>query len=317
MIYKISNINCNKEQGQHFLSCIAMLRLNSIIITQFKNYQFSSFAFKERVIGICGLNGRGKTNLLDAIYYCCFTKSYFSKTDGLSIQFSNDGFRLEAASSISPKGGGNGEDHSEEYEKQIKQYEIVCIYKGAGKKEIFLNAVPYTKLSEHIGKFPAVMVAPDDIELITGGSEERRRFMDTVLSEMDADYLQHLIKYNKVLLQRNSLLKRFAEQGKTDWPLLEVLDEQLVEPGNSIHQKRKQTVISSKVESLNYCQTKIKNKRHDGWLKWRRKPISKVEIRSNLNQPKTIRQGKTADLINRAPKRITIKIKGQDICKLF
>ncbi|MBL0183073.1 MAG: DNA replication and repair protein RecF [Chitinophagaceae bacterium] len=217
-----------------------MLSLSKITLTQFKNYSHSSFSFKERVIGICGLNGRGKTNLLDAIYYCCFTKSYFAKTDGLNVRFDHDGFRLEAASSISPKGGGNGEDHSEEYEKQIKQYEIVCIYKGAGKKEIFLNAVPYTKLSEHIGKFPAVMVAPDDIELITGGSEERRRFIDTVLSQMDSDYLQDLIRYNKILQQRNSLLKRFAEQGKTDWPLLEVLDEQLMEPGNSIHKKREQ-----------------------------------------------------------------------------
>ena len=217
-----------------------MLFLSKITLTQFKNYSLSSFSFKERVIGICGLNGRGKTNLLDAIYYCCFTKSYFSKTDGQSIQFDNDGFRLEATSSISSNGGGDGEDRSEEYAKQIKQYEIVCVYKGAGKKDIFLNNVSYTKLSEHIGKFPAVMVAPDDIELITGGSEERRRFMDTVLSEMDAGYLQDLIKYNKVLQQRNSLLKRFAEQGKTDWPLLEVLDEQLMEPGNSIHQKRKE-----------------------------------------------------------------------------
>jgi len=199
-----------------------MLFLSKITLTQFKNYSFSSFSFTERVIGICGLNGKGKTNLLDAVYYCCFTKSYFTKIDGLNIQFENDGFRIEAKS-----------------DNANKADEIVCIFRGAGKKEILLNGVIYTKLSEHIGKFPAVMIAPDDIELVTGGSEERRRFIDTVISQMDAEYLQQLIIYNKVLLQRNSLLKRFAELGKTDWPLLEVLDEQLIAPGNFIYAKRK------------------------------------------------------------------------------
>jgi DNA replication and repair protein RecF len=200
-----------------------MLQINTIAITQFKNYSYTSFSFNERIIGICGLNGKGKTNLLDAIYYCCFTKSYFSKTDTLNTQFGMDGFRLEAST--------NDDD-------------IVFIFRGAGKKELLLNGVPYTKLSEHIGKFPAVMVAPDDIELITGGSEERRRFVDTVISQMDADYLQQLIQYNKVLQQRNSLLKRFAEQGKTDWPLLEVLDEQLIKPGNFIYTTRKNFTAS-------------------------------------------------------------------------
>jgi len=217
-----------------------MHHINKITITQYKNYNYAAFDFTERVIGICGLNGKGKTNLLDAVYYCCFTKSYFSKTDGLSVQFDKDGFRLEAASSISSEGGGHGEERSKEQRSNLaKRNEIICIYRGLGKKEFSLNGIPYTKLSEHIGKFPAVMVAPDDIELITGGSEERRRFIDTVISQMDAEYLSQLIQYTKVLQQRNSLLKRFAEQGKTDWPLLEVLDEQLMAPGKFIYGKRK------------------------------------------------------------------------------
>ena len=200
-----------------------MLFLSKIILTQFKNYRFSSFGFNERVVGICGLNGRGKTNLLDAIYYGCFTRSYFAKTDNLNILFDHDGFRLEA-----------------HFEKDKDVLKLTCINRLVGKKELLLNDVPYVKFSGHIGKIPAVMVAPDDIELITGGSEERRRFIDTVLSQMDADYLQQLITYNKVLQQRNSLLKRFAEQGKTDWSLLEVIDEQLIDPGNGIHERRKQ-----------------------------------------------------------------------------
>ena len=224
-----------------------MFFISKISLTQFKNYSFSAFNFTERVVGICGLNGKGKTNLLDAAYYCCFTKSYFTKIDGLNMQFGSDGFRIEAntmpkppppALSDSRREGGteHGGDKSEDVQKLN---EIVCIFRGIGKKEILLNGVAYTKLSEHIGKFPAVMIAPDDIGLITGGSEERRRFMDTVLSQMDATYLQQLVIYNKVLQQRNSLLKQFAVEGKTNWPLLEVLDEQLIAPGDIIYGKRK------------------------------------------------------------------------------
>lgn len=213
-----------------------MFFINKISLTQFKNYPFTTFDFTERVIGICGLNGKGKTNLLDAIYYCCFTKSYFTKVDGLNAQFDSDGFRIEAKlKPPPPPPSGGGTELSEDQ----KANEIVCIFRGTGKKEILLNSVGYTKLSEHIGKFPAVMIAPDDIGLITEGSEERRRFMDTVLSQMDANYLQQLVIYNKVLQQRNSLLKSFAEQGKTDWQLLEVLDEQLIAPGDFIFAKRK------------------------------------------------------------------------------
>lgn len=212
-----------------------MLRLTKIIITQFKNYSFSSFPFTERVIGICGLNGKGKTNLLDAIYYLCFTKSYFSKTDTLTIQFEKDGFRLEGSSPAHKK---------EVTANTSKNDQIVCIFRGTGKKEFLLNGVPYTKYSEHIGKYPCVMIAPDDIELITGTSEDRRRFIDTVLCQVDADYLQQLIIYTKVLQQRNSLLKRFAEQQKTDWPLLEVLDDQLLQPGKYIYGVRKEFAVS-------------------------------------------------------------------------
>jgi DNA replication and repair protein RecF len=193
--------------------------LSKITITQFKNYDLSSFSFTERVIGICGQNGKGKTNLLDAIYYLCFTKSYFTRNDVLTVQFSKEGFRLEG---------------------MFDEHRIVCIHRGTGKKEFYVDDTSYTKLSEHIGKFPAVMVAPDDVELVTGTSEERRRYIDTILSQANATYLHQLIIYNKILQQRNSLLKRFADTGNTDWPLLEVIDEQLVNPGNYIYQKRKE-----------------------------------------------------------------------------
>jgi len=200
-----------------------MLHLNKITLTQFKNYPSVSFEFTERVTGICGFNGKGKTNLLDAIYYLCFTKSYFSKSDLLNVQFNAEGFRLEGGLT------NNGKE----------DFNVVSIFRGAGKKEVLVNDVAYEKFSSHIGKFPCVMVAPDDIEMITGGSEQRRRFIDTVLSQMDAGYLQQLITYNKILLQRNSLLKSFADHKNRDMQLLQVLDTQLIQPGKEIYKKRK------------------------------------------------------------------------------
>jgi DNA replication and repair protein RecF len=98
--------------------------------------------------------------------------------------------------------------------------------------------MPYEKLAQHIGSFPAVIIAPDDVEIIIGGSELRRRYLDTVICQLDNDYLLQLITYNKVMQQRNSLLKRFAEQGRSDNELLEILDEQLIAPANIIFQKR-------------------------------------------------------------------------------
>ena len=198
-----------------------MLRLRKIIITHFKNYNFSSFEFSKNVIGICGLNGMGKTNLLDAIYYCCFTKSYFTSSDSLNINFEKDGFRLEG-----------------DFEKDGVIQKTTCINRGISKKEFSLNEVLYEKLAKHIGLLPAVIIAPDDVEIIIGGSDGRRRYLDSVICQLDNEYLQQLIIYNKVLLQRNSLLKRFAEQGKIDSELLEIINTQLVKPGTFIFEKR-------------------------------------------------------------------------------
>src|ERR1044072_6037814 len=113
-----------------------------IALTGYRNYESKTFHFDQRIIGICGLNGKGKTNLLDAVNYLCFTKSYFSKSDALNVQIGADGFRLE------------GEISSASSEMQ----KVVCIYRNNGKKELYLNDVAYDKFSSHIGKFPCVMI---------------------------------------------------------------------------------------------------------------------------------------------------------------
>ena len=168
-----------------------------------------------------GNNGSGKTNLLDAIYYSCFTRSYFSHTDAMNTQSGTTGFRLQAS-----------------FEKEGEELEVISIYRGGNKKEISLNGIPYEKFSQHIGVLPVVMIEPDDVELISGGSEIRRKFFDTLISQLNPAYLQSLIRYNKVLQQRNSLLKNWNNQPSYD--LLDALDHQLAEPGNLIYQARKQ-----------------------------------------------------------------------------
>ena len=206
-----------------------MLHLDKIRLTQFKNYKNSTFQFDERVTGICGLNGKGKTNLLDAIYYLCFTKSYFSKAENFNIEFGTDGFRIEGSLTKTIEAENPGE-----------HFKFVATHKPLNKKEVYLNDVPYEKFSHHLGKFPCVMIAPDDVEIITGNSDERRKFIDTVLSQTDPVYLQQLILFNKILLQRNSLLKSFTEQGNADLTLLDVLDQQLASPNQFIFERRKE-----------------------------------------------------------------------------
>lgn len=198
------------------------MQLQQLKLTQYKNYYIDHFNFEEPVIGITGRNGVGKTNLLDAIHYLCFTKSYFTNSDTANVQLGQQGFRLEGV-----------------FTKEGEPYKITCILRAQNRKEIRCNDIEYEKFSQHIGLFPCVMIAPDDVDLIIGGSESRRRFLDTLLAQINAPYLQQLIVYNKVLQQRNSLLKQYAETRRLDTALLDVLDAQLVEPGQAIFDERR------------------------------------------------------------------------------
>ncbi len=198
-----------------------MLFLHKIIITHFKNYEVSTFDFEKSVTGICGLNGKGKTNLLDAIYYSCFTKSYFPGSDTLNIKFNQEGFRIDTQFTLNQK-----------------QLQVVTVNKINSKKEIYVNDVPYEKLSSHLGLLPVVIVAPDDINIINGSSDGRRKFTDAMMSQLDAEYLQSLIQYNKILAQRNSLLKSMASGKMNDSGLLDILDSQMIYPAQQIFNKR-------------------------------------------------------------------------------
>lgn len=211
--------------GDDISYCIftALLQINSISLVQFKNYLQRSISFNSRIVGISGPNGIGKTNLLDAIYYLCFTKSYFTRSDAVNALSGTGGFRIEGV-----------------IVKQDEEYKTVCILRETGKKEFLINDDPYEKFSLHVGKFPCVFIAPDDIRMITEGSEERRRFADAILSQLDPEYLQRLMNFNKLLQQRNSYLKSCAETRTHDTKLLDVYDEQMSKDGNYIFKKRKE-----------------------------------------------------------------------------
>jgi DNA replication and repair protein RecF len=198
-----------------------LLSLNRLSLTQFRNYDRRDFGFTERVVGICGPNGVGKTNLLDAIHYLCFTRSYFSRTDAGSVKTGSGGFRIEGDWSVG-----------------MEKLNTVCILRENGKKEFLVDREPCARFSTHVGRLPVVFIAPDDIGLITNGSEDRRKFMDTLLSQLDAKYLQMLIRYNRILSERNSFLKQAAAHPHGDLDLLDVFDEQLAEAGQWIFTER-------------------------------------------------------------------------------
>lgn len=192
---------------------------------------------RERVIAIVGKNGIGKTNLLDAIYSLGFTKSYFGKTDSMSVQHGFMGFNVT----------GNFSFFTE-------KKEISLILRENNKKELSVNKTPISPFSDHIGKFPMVFIAPDDVELINGSSEGRRRLIDTILSQTDHGYLMHLIRYNKTLTERNKYLKQAVFQGQTDHVLIDSFDDMLVQDGIPILKKRYDflQLFTQKVQEL-YC----------------------------------------------------------------
>lgn len=193
--------------------------LESISLVQFKNYSYQHFSFDTPVIAIIGKNGSGKTNLLDSIYYLCFTKSYFNSKEINNVQRTTDGFRIE----------GNFIDEGD-------ANKIICIYRDQ-KKSLTNNGKNYEKLSQHIGFQSAVMIAPDDINIINGYSENRRKFIDGLLSQMDAEYLTTLLSYQKYLAQKQNYLKNTYPISKD---LLQIYNDQIYLLGLQLFKKRKE-----------------------------------------------------------------------------
>lgn len=196
--------------------------LQKISIVNFKNIESQTFDFQEKINCFVGNNGVGKTNVLDAIYYLSFTKSYFNSVAVQNIKHGEGFFMIE----------GN-------YLLNDRNEKIVCSLKKGQKKVLKRNEKAYGKFSEHIGQFPLVIISPADRDLVTEGSDTRRKFIDGVISQQNKTYLQDLIAYNKVLSQRNALLKYFAANRTFDALNLSVYDEQLANYAAKIYEVRK------------------------------------------------------------------------------
>lgn len=193
-----------------------MSYLNSISLVQFKNYANKKFNFRSALVAITGANGSGKTNLLDAIYYLCFTKSYFNSREQYNIQRGEVGFRIEGV-----------------FAAKEQHCTISCIWRD-GKKVMSANNVPYAKLSEHIGQYTAVMIAPDDIKIINETADHRRKYVDGILGQQHPEYLAALLQYQKTLAQKNAYLKTVFPSEE----LLDVYDVQLAKTAEVLVQYR-------------------------------------------------------------------------------
>jgi DNA replication and repair protein RecF len=217
--------------------------LQKISLANFKSYEYQTFEFSERVNCIVGENGTGKTNLLDAIYFLALTKSSISNQDALSINHEAEYMMVEGEFEMSCE----LRVVSCELEKsQITNHKLqlitISLQRGQ-KKAVLRDKKAYERISEHIGKFPVVMLSPNDTDVIRDGSEERRKFFDGVMAQLDTEYLENLLQYNRLLLQRNSLLKQFAERNYVDDLLLDIYSDPLVEVGLKLYQARHQFII--------------------------------------------------------------------------
>ncbi len=196
--------------------------LKSLSLVNYKNFESQTFTFNEKINCFVGNNGVGKTNVLDAIYHLAFGKSYFNPIAVQNIKHDQEFFVVQG-----------------HYDKDDKPEKIVVSLKRGQKKVIKRNGKAYEKFSEHIGFLPLVIISPADRDLIIEGSSTRRKFIDTVISQSDKNYLTQLISYNKVLAQRNALLKYFALNHTFNKDTLEVYNIQLSEYGTLIFEKRR------------------------------------------------------------------------------
>jgi len=200
------------------------MHLHRLTLHNFKNYPEAEFLFSEKINCFVGNNGVGKTNLLDAIHYLSFCKSYFNPSDTQNIRHDTDFFAI----------------HGNYFRLNDSPEQLQCIQKRNQRKKFLYNKKEYDRLADHIGLFPLVMISPSDRDLINDGSELRRRYIDSVISQFDKIYLDDLINYNKALNQRNALLKSFAERRHFDSEALEIWNDQLAHLGTTIFQRRKQ-----------------------------------------------------------------------------
>ena len=196
--------------------------LKKLSLVNYKNFDSRDFEFDSKINCFVGDNGRGKTNAMDAIYHLCFGKSYFNPVASQNIRYGQGFFVIEGLFSL-----------------KEREEKIVCSFKKGAARLIKRNDKTYDRISDHIGLLPLVMISPADRDLITEGSDTRRKFMDGVISQSDKSYLKALLNYNKILSQRNALLKYFTLNQTFNGDTLTVYNDQLHQYGTEIYTKRR------------------------------------------------------------------------------
>ncbi len=259
------------------------MRLEKLSLYNFKNYGEAQLEFSGDIQCFLGKNGSGKSNLLDAIHYLSFTKSALNPSDLQNIRTGENHFLIKG-----------------EFTKKNNQHQVVCTFQQGQKKLIRDNEQDCIKLSAHIGNYPVVLVAPNDIELIWDGSELRRKFFDSLLSQLDRNYLENLIVYAHCLRQRNSLLKIFSGQGNIDRDLLEAYDEKLVPAGKYIHEKRKEFLTAFHPLFENHYRFLVGDSREKVKIVYR-SPLDQIDFAEALrkNLPRDILLERTSTGIHR------------------
>ncbi len=197
------------------------MHLKSIHLINFKNYEEAEITLTSNINCFVGSNGSGKTNILDAVHYLSLCRSYMNVLDRQNIRFDQQFFAIQGT-----------------WEKDAQEIAIHCAVKSGSKKVFKRNKKEYERLADHIGQFPAVMISPYDRDLISEGSELRRKWMDGIISQFDRQYLESIQKYGKILDQRNALLKNMQEHRLFDRDAIDVWNEQMSAIGTEIHQKR-------------------------------------------------------------------------------
>lgn len=195
--------------------------LKKLALTNFKNYELNELGFSPKINCFVGNNGVGKTNILDAIHYLSLTKSFFNNIDSISIKHGEDYFIIQGT-----------------FVRDDEEDHIYCAFQKQKQKLLKRNSKEYQKLSDHVGRYPVVMISPSDSALISEGSEDRRRFLNKIISQYNAEYLDSVLRYNKALQQRNRVLKDFKSSGKFDSDVLSIWDAQLVKYGTYVFNER-------------------------------------------------------------------------------
>lgn len=220
--------------------------LRQLNILNYKNIREAQLCFADKLNCFVGLNGQGKTNILDAIYLLSFTKSAYNATDSMNITHGEEMAMVQGVYDLpadmpTEEGTLSSESMPREYRENTEQAEemvISCGIKRGQKKQFRCGKKDYKRLIDHIGLIPLVMVSPADSALVEDGSEERRRFLDVVISQTNKVYLERLNNYNALLKQRNALLKQYAEQEQVPWDLFEVLESQMIPLAEYIYTER-------------------------------------------------------------------------------